>query len=222
MSAGIIGKKVGMTRLFVGDGAAVAVTVIEAGPCPVVQVKRPETDRYTAVQLGFGTAKRPNRPTQGHFRAAGVEPTRVLHEFRIGDVSDLPLGRVVSVGDIFHVGDLVDVTGITKGRGFAGPVRRWSFRGGKKSHGGEKDHRRPGSIGASSFPSRVVKGTRMAGHYGHERVTVQNLQVMQADSERRLLVVRGAVPGPKNGLVFVRKAVKRTPSAGQRTQRTGA
>jgi large subunit ribosomal protein L3 len=206
MSAGIIGKKIGMTRVFEDSGVAVAVTVIEAGPCPVVQRKTVARDGYNAVQVGFGTAKKPNSPTKGHFKRAGVAPTATLREFRTDD--DHAVGDELNVAALFSVGDLVDVTGITKGKGYQGVVKRWHFAGGKKTHGGEKDHRRVGSIGASAWPSRVVPGIRMAGHMGHDQVTVQNLMVIQADSERRLLVVKGAVPGPKNGLVVIRKATK--------------
>lgn len=206
MSAGIIGRKIGMTRVFVESGEAVAVTVIEAGPCPVVQKKTIARDGYNAVQLGFEKTKKTNSPMKGHFRKAGVAPTAVLREFRTDE--EYTLGEQVTVASLFRVGDLVDVTGITKGRGFQGVVKRWNFAGGKKTHGGEKDHRRPGSIGASAFPSRVFPGLRMGGHMGHDQVTVQNLMVVQLDPERHLLVVKGAVPGPKNGLVLVRKAVK--------------
>ena len=208
MSEGIIGRKVGMTRIFDDSGAAVAVTVIEAGPCPVVQAKTVATDRYEAVQLGFGEAKRVNRPLQGHFSKSGVAPTRTLLEFRVDAADKYEPGQVLAVIDLFEEGDLVDVTGITKGKGFAGVVRRWGFHGGKKSHGGEKDLRRAGSIGTSATPSRVPKGRKMPGQMGHERVTVQNLQIMKMDSEQHLLVVKGAVPGPKNGLVVVRRVAK--------------
>lgn len=208
MSAGIIGRKVGMTRIFDDSGAAVAVTVIEAGPCPVVQVKTVANARYSAIQVGFGKAKRVNRPLQGHFAKANVSPTSTLMEFRIEDSNDYTAGQVLEVTDLFEEGDLVNVTGITKGRGFAGVVRRWGFHGGKKTHGGEKDHRRPGSIGTSSTPSRVPKGRRMGGHLGHERVTVLNLRIVKMDSEQRLLVVKGAVPGPKNGLVVISRVAR--------------
>ena len=208
MSAGIIGKKIGMTRVFEESGIAVAVTVIEAGPCPIVQKKSVAKEGYNAVQIGFGTKKKPNSPTRGHFKKAGVDPSATLREFRTDDDGDYTVGDELNVAALFNVGDLVDVTGITKGRGFQGVVKRWNFAGGKKTHGGEKDLRRPGSIGASAWPSRVMPGQKMPGHMGHDQVTVQNLMVVQADSERRLLVVKGAVPGPKNGLVVIRKATK--------------
>jgi len=206
MSAGIIGKKIGMTRIFEESGAAVAVTVIEAGPCPVVQKKTVAKDGYNAVQVGFGSKKRPNLPMKGHFKKAGVAPTAVLHEFRTDE--DYSVGEELNVGTLFRAGDLVDVTGITKGRGFQGVVKRWKFAGGKKTHGGEKDLRRPGSIGASAWPSRVMPGTRMSGHMGHTQVTVQNLLVIQADSERRLLVVKGAVPGQTEGEPLIRRTCR--------------
>jgi large subunit ribosomal protein L3 len=213
VSEGIIGRKVGMTTIFDDSGAAVAVTVIEAGPCPVVQVKTLATDRYEAVQLGFGQAKRANHPLQGHFAKSSVAPTRTLREFRVDAADKYTPGQVLAVDDLFEEGDLVDVTGITKGKGFAGVVKRFHFHGGKKTHGGEQDHRRGGSIGTSATPSRVMKGRKMPGHMGHERVTVQNLRIMKMDSEQHLLVVKGAVPGPKNGLVVVRRVAK-TPTQG--------
>ena len=209
MSDGLLGRKVGMTRVFSEQGESIPVTVIEAGPCPIVQIKTEDKDGYNAVQLGFGE-KRPNkvnRPTQGHFKKAGVEPQRYLREIRKDSIEDLEVGQVLTA-DIFSEGDLVDVSAISKGRGFTGTVKRWGFRGGKKSHGGEQDLRRIGSIGASSFPSRVTRGKRMAGRHGGRRITVQNLQVVKTDAARNLLVVKGAVPGPNNGLVLIRKAVK--------------
>ena len=209
MVNGIIGRKVGMTQIFEESGEAVPVTVIEAGPCPIVQLKTQEKDGYQAIQLGFGKQKegRTNKPKQGHLAKAGVEPTFVLREFRVQSLDDISVGNIVDAS-VFSQGELVDVTGTSKGRGFSGVVRRWNFAGGKKSHGGEQDLRRPGSIGASATPSRVFKGKKMAGRHGAKRHTVQNLSVMQADPERNLLVVKGAVPGPPNGLLLIRKAVK--------------
>ncbi len=209
MSAGLIGRKVGMTRVFDESGAAVSVTVIEAGPCPVVQVKTVARDKYSAIQLAYGARKRANRPTQGHFAKAEATPARHLREFRVEDTADYSQGQVLSVQDVFGEGDFVDVAGTTKGRGFAGVVKRYDFRGGDGSHGGEKDLRRGGSIGTSATPSRVTKGRKMPGHYGHERHTVQNLKVMHLDAEKNLLVVSGAVPGPSGGVVLISKAVKR-------------
>lgn len=214
MVNGIIGRKIGMTQVFEESGKVVPVTVIEAGPCPIVQLKTQERDGYQAVQLGFGKRKenRTNRPRQGHFAKANVEPTRVLREFRVKSLADVSVGNVVDAS-VFSEGELVDVSGTSKGHGFTGVVKRWRFGGGKKSHGGEQDLRRPGSIGASATPSRVFKGKRMAGRHGAKRHTVQNLPVIQADAERNLLVVKGAVPGPPNGLLLIRKASKAAPEA---------
>ena len=213
MVTGIIGRKVGMTQVFEDSGKAVPVTVIEAGPCPIVQLKTQEKDGYQAVQLGFGEQKenRINKPKRGHLAKAEVDSNFVLREFRVQSLDDVSVGSVVDAG-VFSEGELVDVTGTSKGRGFTGVVKRWKFAGGKKSHGGEQDLRRPGSIGASATPSRVFKGKRMAGRYGAKRHTIQNLPVIQADPERNLLVVKGAVPGPPNGLLLIRKASK-APSA---------
>jgi large subunit ribosomal protein L3 len=213
MVNGIIGRKVGMTQVFEDSGKAVPVTVIEAGPCPIVQLKTQEKDGYQAVQLGFGEQKanRINKPRRGHLAKAEVDSTFVLREFRVQTLNDVSVGSVVDAS-VFSEGELVDVTGTSKGRGFTGVVKRWKFAGGKKSHGGEQDLRRPGSIGASATPSRVFKGKRMPGRYGAKRHTTQNLPVIQADPERNLLVVKGAVPGPPNGLLLIRKASK-APSA---------
>ncbi len=203
MITGILGKKVGMTQVFQDDGAVVAVTAIETGPCTVTQIKTKAKEGYDAVQLGFGPAKRINRPQRGHLKKLG--PYRHLREFRVEDASKIQLGDRVDVG-IFHPGDLVDVIGTSKGRGFAGVVKRYHFAGGSKTHGQSDRHRAPGSIGAGTDPGRVIKGLKMAGHMGDERVTVQKLQVVKADPERNLLLVRGAVPGPRNGLLIVRKS----------------
>jgi large subunit ribosomal protein L3 len=203
MITGILGKKVGMTQVFQDEGAVVAVTAIEAGPCTVTQIKTKAKEGYDAVQLGFGPAKRINRPQRGHLKKLG--PYKHLREFRVEDASKIQLGDGVDVG-IFHPGDLVDVIGTSKGRGFAGVVKRYHFAGGSKTHGQSDRHRAPGSIGAGTDPGRVIKGLKMAGHMGDERVTVQRLQVVKADPERNLLLVRGAVPGPRNGLLIVRKS----------------
>jgi large subunit ribosomal protein L3 len=209
MVNGIIGRKVGMTQIFEDSGEAIPVTVIQAGPCPIVQLKTQEKDGYQAVQLGFGKQKesRINKPKRGHFAKAGIDSAFVLREFRVQSLDDVSVGSVVDAS-VFSEGELVDVTGTSKGRGFTGVVKRWKFAGGKKSHGGEQDLRRPGSIGASATPSRVFKGKRMPGRYGAKRHTTQNLPVIQADPERNLLVVKGAVPGPPNGLLLIRKASK--------------
>ena len=209
MVNGIIGRKVGMTQIFGDSGKAIPVTVIQAGPCPIVQLKTQEKDGYQAVQLGFGKQKesRINKPKRGHFAKAGIDSAFVLREFRVQSLDDVSVGSIVDAS-VFSEGELVDVTGTSKGRGFTGVVKRWKFAGGKKSHGGEQDLRRPGSIGASATPSRVFKGKRMPGRYGAKRHTTQNLPVIQADPERNLLVVKGAVPGPPNGLLLIRKASK--------------
>lgn len=209
MVRGIIGKKVGMTQVFDESGKAFPVTAIEAGPCPVVQIKTKDQDGYQAVQLGFGNRKdnKVNRPERGHIDKAGVTPPRVLFEFAVDDTDQLSVGSVID-SSIFSVGEYVDVTGTSKGLGFTGVVKRYGFAGGKKSHGGEQDLRRTGSIGASAHPSRVFKGKRMAGRHGGRRVTVQSLQVIQADADRSLLLVKGAVPGPTNGFLLINKAVK--------------
>ena len=213
MVNGIIGRKVGMTQVFEDSGKAVPVTVIQAGPCSIVQLKTQEKDGYQAVQLGFGEQKenRTNSPKRGHLAKAGVASAQVLREVRVQSLDDVSVGNIVDAS-VFSEGELVDVTGTSKGRGFTGVVKRWKFGGGKKSHGGEQDLRRPGSIGASATPSRVFKGKRMAGRHGAKRHTVQNLPVIQADPERNLLVVKGAVPGPPNGLLLIKKASK-APSA---------
>ena len=203
MIQGIIGKKVGMTQVFAEDGVVTAVTAIEAGPCTVTQVKTKTKEGYDAVQLGFGEAKRLNRPEKGHLKKLGLY--RRLREFRIEDASEIQLGQSVDVG-IFHPGDLVDVTGTSKGKGFAGVVKRHHFAGGPKTHGQSDRHRAPGSIGAGTDPGRVLKGLKMAGHMGNERVTVKKLEVVKADPERNLLLVKGAVPGARNGLLIIKKS----------------
>ena len=202
---GILATKLGMTQIFDEEGRVVPVTVLRAGPCPVVQVRTAERDGYAAVQLGFGAVKKVNKPLAGHFRKAGVEPTRHLVEFEL--TGEHQPGDIVSV-DVFHAGELVDVTGTSKGKGFAGPMKRHGFSGLGAGHGAHKVHRAPGSIGACATPSRVFPGTRMAGRMGGERVTMQSLRLVGVDPERRLLLVRGAVPGSNGSLVIVRDAVK--------------
>ncbi len=208
MTPGILGKKIGMTQVFRPDGQAVPVTLLKAGPCMVVQRKTPTTDGYDAVQLGlveFIKPQRINKPETGHLKKAGTDGTRFLREFQLrpGD-DDLKPGDKVLV-DQFKPKDKVDVIGISKGRGYAGLVKRHHFRGGADTHG-SMFHRAPGSIGASSFPSRVLPGMRMSGHMGHERVTVRNLEVIDVDAEDNVLVVKGAVPGPNGSYVVVRRA----------------
>jgi large subunit ribosomal protein L3 len=207
MVNGIIGKKIGMTQVFASDGTVTPVTVLRAGPCVVVQKKTVNTDGYNAVQLGFVEEKPPrkvNKPTEGHFKRAGLPPTRILREVRV-DVSEesTNVGDKILV-DLFNENDLVDVIGTSKGRGFAGFVKRHGFGGGRATHG-SMFHRAPGSIGASAYPSRVIKGTRMAGHMGDVKKTTQNLRVVAVDSERNLLLVRGPVPGPNGGYVLIKK-----------------
>ncbi|MBE0415217.1 MAG: 50S ribosomal protein L3 [Dehalococcoidia bacterium] len=203
MIQGIIGRKIGMTQVFREDGKVMAVTAIEAGPCSVTQIKRVGKEGYEAVQLGFGTAKRLNSPQSGHLKKVGL--LKYLREFEASDIDAIQVGQMVDVG-IFKAGDLVDVSGISKGKGFAGVVKRHHFAGGPKTHGQSDRHRAPGSIGATTSPGRVWKGMRMAGHMGNERVTVRRLKVVEADTERNLLLIRGAVPGARRGLVTIRKS----------------
>jgi large subunit ribosomal protein L3 len=204
---GILGRKVGMTQVFTDAGHAVPVTLVRAGPCRVAQTKTPERDGYAAIQLAFDEAKRVNKPLAGHFSKAGVAPARHLVELRLDDLGDYAPGTEITAG-IFEPGELVDVVGVTKGKGFAGAMKRHHFRGLSASHGTERKHRSPGAIGACATPSRVFKGTRMAGHLGHARRTTLSLEVIKADAERNLLLLRGAVPGPKGGLVMVRSAIR--------------
>ncbi|GIW40117.1 MAG: 50S ribosomal protein L3 [Candidatus Binatia bacterium] len=210
MALGLIGRKVGMTRVFTERGDVEPVTVIEAGPCVVVQAKTPDRDGYAALQLGFGSkkAERVPKPYRNHCEKAGKGVFRILREFRVEDSSQFQLGQEIRVGDLFRVGDLVDVTGTTKGRGFTGVMKRHGFGGAPASHGTHEYFRHGGSIGNRSFPGRVFKGKRMAGRYGGERVTIQNLEVVAVHPDENVLVVRGAVPGARNGFVLVRPAVK--------------
>jgi len=209
---GIIGRKIGMTQVFETDGTVVPATVIKAGPCVVVQAKTAQTDGYEAVQLGLvdDTPAKVNKPTAGHFKKANVPPTRVRREVKLA-----PGGDALKTGDqvlanIFNAGDRVDVIGTSRGRGFQGVIKRHHFAGGAATHG-SMFHRAPGSIGASSFPSRVVKGMRAAGRMGADRVTTRNLKVVSVDAEQHLIVLRGAVPGAPQGIVIVRRAVARKP-----------
>jgi large subunit ribosomal protein L3 len=208
MVTGLIGKKVGMTQLFQPDGSVQPATVLKAGPCVVAQVKTVETDGYAAAQLGLVEAKptKEDKPTQGHFKKAGVPATRVRREVSLAAGGETPKpGDQVNVS-IFADGERVDVIGTSRGKGFQGVVKRHHFAGGRGSHG-SMFHRAPGSIGASSFPSRVVRGMRMAGHMGSDRVTVRNLRILRIDPENNLLLVEGSVPGGPNGVVLIRKAV---------------
>jgi large subunit ribosomal protein L3 len=206
---GLLGTKLGMTQVFDQNARAVPVTVIQAGPCTVTQVKSPERDGYAAVQLAFGDIrpKRVTKPRAGHFAKAGVEPRRHLVELRTDDAADYTLGQTLAA-DVFAEGDRLDVVGVSKGKGFAGVMKRHGFKGLGASHGTERKHRSPGSVGACATPSRIFKGMRMAGHMGHQRITVLNLEVVKVDPERNLLLVKGAVPGPKRGLVMLRSSVK--------------
>ena len=203
---GIIGKKVGMTQVYAEDGQAIPATVIEAGPCVVVQRKSKEKDGYSAVQVGLverRTVKRVSKPMKGHFGKAGLPPCRVLREFRVEAGSEVKVGDKVSV-ELFAAGDEISVTGISKGKGFQGVVKRHHFRGGAATHG-SMFHRAPGSIGASAFPSRVLKGMKAGGHMGSDRVTVKNLKVVKVDPANNILVVKGSVPGSGGGYVVIRK-----------------
>lgn len=204
----LVGEKVGMTQIFDEEARALPVTVIKAGPCRIVQIRTPETDGYSAVQLGYGRARGANRPVSGHYDKAGVEPARRLVEVRVDDVSEFTVGQEIKVEDIFQPGGKADVTGVSKGKGFQGVMKRHNFRGQKASHGAHKIHRAPGAIGACATPARVFKGTKLPGRMGAERVTVLNLAVVGVDAEQGLLLLQGAVPGPKGAMVFVREAVK--------------
>jgi large subunit ribosomal protein L3 len=208
-SKGILGRKLGMTQVWDAENRIVPVTVIEAGPCRVVQLKTPERDGYSAVQLSFGEIKprRLNKPELGHLKAAGGPPARHLAELRVTDLAGFEIGQIVRA-DLFVAGERVDVTGITKGKGFSGVMQRHNFKGLGASHGTHKKHRAPGSIGACATPARVFKGMKMAGQMGSARVTTLNLEVVEGDAERGLLLVKGAVPGPAGSLVFVRNATK--------------
>ncbi|WP_251159202.1 50S ribosomal protein L3 [Caniella muris] len=206
MVSTILGRKLGMTQVWDEEDNVVPVTVIQAGPCVVSQVKSEATDGYDAVQIGFGDIKasRVNKPMKGHFAKAGVEPMRYLREVRVDNAADHKVGDVVSVADFEGVKN-VDVTGTSKGKGFQGTIKRWNFACGPITHG-SRNQRRPGSIGQCAYPARVRKGLHMAGHMGHERVTVKNLKLVRIDAEQNLMLVKGAVPGPKNALVQIRMA----------------
>src|ERR671913_1049046 len=209
MLTGIIGKKLGMTQVFAADGTVVPATIIKAGPCVVVQSKSAQTDGYDAVQVGLveDRPSRENKPQSGHFKKAGVPPTRIRRELKVAKGAEAPkAGDQVLVNNVFNSGDRVDVIGVSKGKGFQGVMKRHNFSGGAATHG-SMFHRAPGSIGASSFPSRVVKGMRAAGRMGGDRVTIRNLKVVAIDAENNLLVVHGAIPGAPTGYVIIRKAI---------------
>ncbi|MGN0562789.1 MAG: 50S ribosomal protein L3 [Candidatus Fimenecus sp.] len=210
MQKGLIGKKIGMTQLFDESGKVIPVTVVEAGPCVVVQKKTTENDGYEAVQVGFGDVKvqRVNKPQAGHFKKADVAPKKVLKEFRLDDCAALNVGDILKA-DVFAVGDRVDVVGTSKGKGTAGAIKRWNFSRLKESHGTGPVARHAGSLGACSDPSRVYKGKKLAGHLGAERVTIQNLDIVKVDAENNLIAIKGAIPGPKGGIVVLADTVKK-------------
>ncbi len=209
MTKGIIGKKIGMTQIFDEKGRVIPVTVVEAGPCVVTQVKTTENDGYQAVQVGFGDQKpqRVNKPLTGHFNKGNVAPKKTLKEFRFDDISSYSVGSLIKA-DVFAAGDKIDVTGTSKGHGYSGVIKRWNFQRLKETHGSGPVARHGGSNGACSSPSRVFPGLKMAGHYGAEKVTVQNLTVVKVDVENNLIAVKGAVPGPNGGTVVIRDSVK--------------
>ena len=210
MQKGIIGKKIGMTQIFNEAGKVIPVTVVEAGPCAVVQKKTVENDGYNAVQLGFGEirAKRVNKPMAGHFKKADVALKRTLKEFRLDDIDALNVGDIVKA-DTFAEGDIVDVHGISKGKGFQGTIKRYNGHRLKETHGTGPVHRHAGSMGACSSPSRIFKGKRMPGHMGAEMVTIQNLEIVKVDAENNLIAIKGAIPGPKNGTVTITDCIKK-------------
>ncbi len=204
MQKGIIGKKIGMTQLFDDKGNVIPVTVVEAGPCPVVMKKTIDNDGYEAIQLGFGDIKvqRLNKPMQGHFKKSDVAIKKTLKEFRLSEIDSVKVGDVLKA-DIFAVGDRVDVVGTSKGKGWAGAIKRWNFSRLKETHGSGPVARHAGSLGACSDPSRVFKGKKLSGHLGHERVTIKNLNIVKVDAENNLIAIKGAIPGPKGGIVVI-------------------
>ena len=206
MSMGILGRKVGMTQVFDENGKAVPVPVIEAGPCTIVEIRTPEKNSYSAVQLGLGDVKpsKVNKPMKGYFEKQDVAPRRWLREFRVDSTADYQVGQEITVS-LFQNGEVVDVIGVSKGKGTAGVMKRHGFGGTPASHGHSVTHRHPGSIGCSSFPGRVMKGRKMAGHMGSERVTTKNLKVFGIDEENNLILIEGPVPGARDGLVMIRK-----------------
>ena len=210
MKKGLIGKKIGMTQIFDDKGNVVPVTVVEAGPCPVVQIKTVETDGYAAAQIGYGDVKpqRVNKPQAARFKKADVAPQKVLREFKFDDIASYNVGDILKA-DTFAAGDIVDVVGTSKGKGTAGAIKRWNFSRLKESHGTGPVARHAGSLGACSDPSRVYKGKKLAGHLGHERVTIQNLEVVKVDAENNLIAIKGAIPGPKGGIVVIKNSVKK-------------
>lgn len=209
MNKAIIGRKLGMTQIFSADGKVIPVTVVEAGPCPVVQIKTVERDGYSALKLGFlkVSEKELNKPEIGQFKKAGVDPQKYLKEFRVNNAGEYEVGNVVTV-EKFAQGDKIDVVGMTKGHGFSGVIKRWNHHRLKETHGVGPVHREVGSMGANSSPSRVFKNKRMPGQYGNERVTIQNLEIVKVDVARNALLIKGAIPGPKGGVVCISDSVK--------------
>uniref|UniRef100_A0A7C2P480 Large ribosomal subunit protein uL3 n=1 Tax=candidate division WOR-3 bacterium TaxID=2052148 RepID=A0A7C2P480_UNCW3 len=212
--AGLIGRKLGMTQIPTKDGSMIPVTVIEAGPCTVIQGKTLERDGYTAIKVGYGEveAKKLNKPQLGEMRKALGErekyPALVVKEFRVDDVSKFQIGQEIKIEDLFTEGERIDITGISKGKGFQGVIKRWGFSGGPKSHG-SKFHNRPGSIGQHTEPARVYKGKKLPGHDGLKRITVKNLEIVKIIPDKNVVLVKGAVPGPRGGIVFLKKAKER-------------
>ncbi len=204
----ILGEKVGMTQIFTEDGRVVPVTVVKAGPCVIVQKKTVESDGYNALQIGFGDIKEKNvnKPKKGHFNKVKATPTRYLREFRLEDASELEAGAEIKA-DVFEAGEKIDVSGISKGKGFLGVIARWGQHRGPMSHG-SRYHRRPGSMGACASPAKVMKGKRLPGRGGFDKVTIQNLEVVKVDADKNLILIKGAIPGSKGGLVTIKKSVK--------------
>lgn len=210
MNKAILGTKLGMTQLFDEEGKLIPVTVVQAGPCRVIQKKTVENDGYDAVQIGYGEKKEKHttKPMQGHFKKAGTGYMKYLREFKLDNAAEMNVGDEIKA-DIFESGNIVDVTGISKGKGYAGTIKRWGGHRGPMTHGSGY-HRGPGSLGACSTPSRVMKGKKLAGHMGVDRVTVQNLDVVKVDAEKNIIAIRGAIPGPKGGMVIIKDAVKKS------------
>jgi len=209
MKKGLIGKKIGMTQVFDENGKVIPVTVVEAGPCVVVQKKTDENDGYWAIQMGYGDMKpeRVNKPKQGHFKKNDIPFKRTLREFRFDDTSDMNVGDVLKA-DVFEAGDVIDVTGVSKGKGFQGSIKRHGFSRIKETHGSGPVHRHAGSMGACSSPSRIFKGKKLPGHMGRDTITTQNLTVVKVDADNNLIAIKGAVPGPNNGIICITDAVK--------------
>lgn len=210
MQKGIIGKKIGMTQIFDEAGKVIPVTVVEAGPCVIVQKKTVENDGYASIQIGFGDIRDKNvmKPLKGHYAKAGVAPRRTLKEFRLDDMSEMNVGDILKA-DTFAVGDIIDASGVSKGKGYQGTIKRYNYSRLKETHGTGPVHRHSGSLGACSSPSRIYKGTHLPGHMGAEQVTIQNLEIVKVDAENNLIAIRGAVPGPKGGLVVLTDCIKK-------------